>query len=208
VKCEPVIRRCRDKGTVSVVALRSTGISFRPAQAKDLNTGKVSSHCARWWDSGSRSLLRGYAPAGIQFGILRSFRKSARTVARSASTGEGRNIATLHLRFPNFAYVHFNPVPDLSHIRIHWLLSYKNATDTYFSRVARDVTVALGRRSQCYAASLQHHDPVASTFVLASLIGVKMTSTKLAPAGIVFRGPEVQVVRTAYGRPSHRKVTP
>lgn len=93
-------------------------ISYRLRKLKDLSTGKVFSPLreavgipdrVRWCEE---TLLPGY-----RLGILQSFRKSARTVARSAPTGEGPNYRTLHRRFQDFAAANLNPVPDLSHTR-------------------------------------------------------------------------------------------
>ena len=93
-------------------------ISYRLRKLKDLSTGKVFSPLreavgiperVRWCEE---TLLPGY-----RLGVLQSFRKSARTVARNAPTGEGPNHRTLHRRFQDFAAAHLDPVPDLRHTR-------------------------------------------------------------------------------------------
>lgn len=93
-------------------------VRYRLRKLKDLGSGKVFSPLreavgipdrVRWCEE---SLLPGY-----RLGILQSFRKSARTVARSAPTGVGPNHTTLHRRFQDFAAGHLDPVPDLSHTR-------------------------------------------------------------------------------------------
>lgn len=92
-------------------------VSYRLRKLKDLQTGAVFSPLreavgipdrVRWCEE---TLLPGY-----RLGVLQSFRKSARTVAKSAPTGEGPNYRTLHRRFQDFA-ANLDPVPDLSHTR-------------------------------------------------------------------------------------------
>jgi len=93
-------------------------ITYRLCKLKDLKTGEVFSPLreavgipdrVRWCEE---TLLPGY-----RLGVLQSFRKSARTVAKNAPTGEGPNYRTLHRRFQDFAATHLDPVPDLSHTR-------------------------------------------------------------------------------------------
>jgi len=93
-------------------------VRYRLRKLKDLQGGGVFSPLreavgipdrVRWCEE---SLLPGY-----RLGILQSFRKSARTVAKSAPAGVGPNHSTLHRRFQDFAAGHLDPIPDLSHTR-------------------------------------------------------------------------------------------
>ena len=93
-------------------------VRYRLRKLKDLHGGGVFSPLreavgipdrVRWSEE---SMLPGY-----RLGILQSFRKSARTVAKSAPAGVGPNHSTLHRRFQDFAAGHLDPIPDLSHTR-------------------------------------------------------------------------------------------
>lgn len=92
-------------------------VRYRLRKLKDRQSGAVFSPLreavgipdrVRWCEE---TLLPGY-----RIGVLQSFRKSARTVAKSVPTGVGPNHSTLHRRFQSFA-ASLNPVPDLSHKR-------------------------------------------------------------------------------------------
>lgn len=130
-------------------------VSYRLRKLKDRRTGAVFSPLregvgipdrVRWCEE---ALLPGY-----RLGVLQSFRKSARTVARSAPTGEGPNYRTLHRRFQGFAANHLNPVPELSHTRGPKPATHQQADGTKlkiqragFDAGAADLRIVVGSRT-------------------------------------------------------------